>query len=185
MLCIMLWSQIKLTSYDFSDFHITGRFLRFFSCMFTYRTGAGRRLYTITSADARPGTVRCRTVPGRRCKRSAEHRTVPGQFYTNFYVQWYIHLYQNSPPFPPKKQVVNIRKIEADSDRDVEENHTCSKLHKFQKKLDGCMLIILSCSKEKYFFILLFLVFISEISMNMQYLLLQKHVASHRWHFDS
>jgi len=50
---VMLWSQIKLTSYDFTDLHITGefanrpgtgRFLRFFSCVVTYRTGAGRRL---------------------------------------------------------------------------------------------------------------------------------------------
>jgi len=64
---LMLWSQIKLTSYDFTDLHITGefdnrpgteRFLRIFSCMVTYRTGAGRRLYMKTSADARPGTVR-------------------------------------------------------------------------------------------------------------------------------
>jgi len=46
---LMLWSQIKLTSYDFSDLHITGefdncpgtgRFLRIFSCVVTYRTGA-------------------------------------------------------------------------------------------------------------------------------------------------
>ena len=75
----MLRSQIKLTSYDFSNLHITGkfdnrpgtgRFLRIFSCVVTYRTGAGRRLYMKTSADARPGTVRRRTVPGRRCKRS-------------------------------------------------------------------------------------------------------------------
>ena len=89
----MLWSQIKLTSYDFSDLHITGEFdnrpgtglfLSIFSCVVTYRTGAGRRLYIKTSADARPGTVRCRTVPGWRCKRSAGHRTVPGRFYTNF-----------------------------------------------------------------------------------------------------
>jgi len=80
----MLRSQIKLTSYDFSDLHITGefdnrqgtgRFLRIFFCVVTYRTGAGRRLYMKTSADARPGTVRRRTVPGRRCKRSTGHRT--------------------------------------------------------------------------------------------------------------
>jgi len=92
----MLWSQIKLTSYDFSDVHITGefdnrpgtgRFLRIFSCVVTNRTGAGRRLYMMTSADVRPGTVRCRTVPCRRCKISAGHRTVPGRFYTNFRVQ--------------------------------------------------------------------------------------------------
>jgi len=50
----LLWSQIKLTSYAFSDMHIngefdnrlgTGFFLRIFSCVVTYRTGAGRRLY--------------------------------------------------------------------------------------------------------------------------------------------
>jgi len=59
----MLRSQIKLASYDFSDLHITGkldnrpgtgRFLRILSCVVTYRTGAGRRLYMKTSADARP-----------------------------------------------------------------------------------------------------------------------------------
>jgi len=86
----MLWSQLKLTSYDFTDLHITGefdnrpgtgRFLRIFYFVVTYRTGAGRRLYMITSADARPGTVR-------RCKRSAGHRTVPCRFYANFQVQW-------------------------------------------------------------------------------------------------
>jgi len=64
----MLWSQIKLTTYVFSDLHITGefdnrpgtgRFLRNFSCVVTYRTGAGRRLYMTSSADARPVTVRC------------------------------------------------------------------------------------------------------------------------------
>jgi len=64
----MLWSQIKLTTYDFSDLHITGefdnrpgtgRFLRHFSCVVTYRTGGGRRLYMTSLADARPGTVRC------------------------------------------------------------------------------------------------------------------------------
>ena len=92
----MLRSQIKLTSYDFSDLHITGefdnrpgtgRFLRIFFCMVTYRTGAGRRLYMKTSVDARPGTVRRRTVPGRRFKRLTGHRTVPGRFNTNFHVQ--------------------------------------------------------------------------------------------------
>jgi len=49
----MLWSQTKLTTYDFTYLHITGefdnrpgtgRFLRIFSCVVTYRTGAGRRL---------------------------------------------------------------------------------------------------------------------------------------------
>jgi len=102
----MLRSQIKLTSYDFSVGHITGefdnrpgtgRFLRIFSGVVTYRRGAVRRLYMKTSAGARPGTVRHRTVPGRRCKRSAGHRTVPGRFYTNFHVHLSIHLYQTSP----------------------------------------------------------------------------------------
>ena len=92
----MLRSQIKLTSYDFSDLHITGKFdnrpgnglfLRILSCVVTYRTGAGRRLYMKTSADARPGSERRLTVPDRRCKRSTGHRTVPGRFYTNFHVQ--------------------------------------------------------------------------------------------------
>ena len=59
---LMLRSQIKLTSYDFSDLHITGefnnrpgtgRFLRIFFCAVTYRKGAGRRLYMKSSADAR------------------------------------------------------------------------------------------------------------------------------------
>jgi len=49
----MLWSQIKPTSYDYSDLHISsefdnrpgiGGFLRNFSCVVTYRTGGGRRL---------------------------------------------------------------------------------------------------------------------------------------------
>jgi len=31
-----------------------------------------------------------------------------------------------------KKQVVKIKKIEADSDIDGDANHTCSRLHKFQ-----------------------------------------------------
>ena len=60
VLLFMLWVKIKLTSYDFSDLQITGefdnrpgkrRFLRIFSCVVTYRTGAGRRLNMITSTD--------------------------------------------------------------------------------------------------------------------------------------
>jgi len=56
-------AMVKLTSYDFSDLHITGefknrpgtgRYLRIFSCVVTYRTRAGRRLYMITSYGARP-----------------------------------------------------------------------------------------------------------------------------------
>jgi len=64
----MLWPQKKLTMYDFSYLQITseydnrpgtGRFLRNFSCVVTYSMGGGRRLYMISSADARPGNVRC------------------------------------------------------------------------------------------------------------------------------
>ena len=137
----MLWLQIKLTSYDSSDVHITGeidnrpgtrRFLTIFFCVVTYRTGTVRRLYMKTSAGARPGTVQCRTVPCRRYIRSAGHRTVPGRFYTNFHVKNCIHLHKKSPIFYKKKHVIKIRKIEADSDSDCDENHTCSRLQKNQ-----------------------------------------------------
>ena len=118
--CLMLRSQIKLTSYDFSDLHITGefdnrpgtgRFLRIFSCVVTYRTFAGRRLYIKTSADARPVTVRCRTVPGRRCKISAGHRTVPGRFYTNFSRAMMITFISSFAFIPPNKQVVTKERL--------------------------------------------------------------------------
>ena len=126
----MLRSQIKLTSYDFSDVQITGefdnrpgtgRFLRIFSGMVTYRTGAFRRLYMKTSAGARPGTVRHRTVPRRRCKRSAGHRTVPGRFYTNFSRAFINTFISKFAIIPQKKQVVKIRKVETDSDSDCDE----------------------------------------------------------------
>jgi len=111
----MLWSQIKLKSYDFSDVHITGevdnrpgtgRFLRIFSCMVTYRTGAVRHLYMKTLADAR----RCRNFS----------RAIMNTFTSKFAI------------IPHKKQVVKIRQNEADSDSDYDENHTCSRLQKFQ-----------------------------------------------------
>jgi len=116
----MLWSQIKLTSYDFSDLHITGefdnrpgtgRFLRFFFCVVTYRTGAGRRLYTKTSADARPGTVQCCTVPGRCCKRSAGHHTVPGRFNTNFSRAMMNTFISKFAIIPQNKQVVTKERL--------------------------------------------------------------------------
>jgi len=108
----MLWSQIKVTSYDFSDLHIsgefdnrpgTGRFLRNFSCVVTYRTGAGRRLYMVTSVDF----TRILTCNDE-----------------------YIYI-SKFAIIPPKKQVVKIRKIEADFDSDGDENHTCSRLQQF------------------------------------------------------
>jgi len=81
--------------------------------------------------------VRC--PPGRRCKRSAGHRMVPGRFYTdktNFHVQLWYTLISKFAISPPKKQVVNTRKTEADSDSDGGENHTCSRLH-FRKSVFG------------------------------------------------
>jgi len=116
----MLRSQIKLTSYDFSNLHITdefdnrpgtGRFLRIFSCVVTYRTGAGRRLYIKTSADARPGTVRCRTVPGRCCKRSAGHRTVPSRFHTIFSRAMMNTFISKFAIISPNKQVVTKERL--------------------------------------------------------------------------
>ena len=107
------------TSYAFSDLHITGEFdnypgtrlfLRIFPCVVTYRTGVDQRLYMITSADARPGSVRRRSVPGRRCKRSDGHRTMPGRFYTdetNFHVQWCImHYFLNLPIFLSRNRLL-------------------------------------------------------------------------------
>jgi len=60
-----------------SDLHInsevgTGRFLSNFSCVVTYRKMTVRRLYNYNN----------RAMPGRRCKRSAGYRTVPGRFFT-------------------------------------------------------------------------------------------------------
>jgi len=55
--------------------------------------------------------------------------------------------------FPPKKQVVKIRQIEADSDSYSDENHTCSRLQKKLVALVRFMLNILSCSSEIFFFI--------------------------------
>ena len=138
----MLQSQIKLTSYDFTDLHITGKFDnrpgtgRFFSCVVTYRTGAGRRLYMITSYGARPGIGRCYQI--RRCKRSAGH------------------------PFVAR-----------------------SILHKFSRAMmDTFISQFATIPPNIYFCLYMFLVFRSRILMQMQYVL-QNHVASHRWQFDS
>jgi len=79
---VMLWSHVKLMPYSFSDLQITGKFdnrpgtgsfLRFFSCVVTYRS-----------------------LPGRHWKRLTGHRTVPGRFYVtwmkHFHMQWYINI---------------------------------------------------------------------------------------------
>jgi len=73
----VLFIDLQITG-EFDNRPGTGRFLRIFSCVVTYRTGAGRRLYMITSADTRPATVRHRMMPGQRCKPS----TTYGTFFT-------------------------------------------------------------------------------------------------------
>jgi len=137
---LLLWSEIKLTSYEFSDLQITGefdnrpgtgRFKKKFSCVVTYRTGAagvcirtqrlmlGRAPYDIVSY------VRHCTVPGRRCKRFTR---MIQTFTCND-----VHVYTLIPKFPiipPKKRVIKIRNTETDSDRDGGETHTCSRLQK-------------------------------------------------------
>jgi len=67
----------------------------------------------------------------------------------------------------------------------MEKKTTLAQERKILLALVRCMLIILSSSKEIYIFVFMILVFRSEISIKMQYVLLQKHVASHRWQFDS
>jgi len=146
----MLWSQIKLTSYDFSDLHITGefdnrpgtgRFLRIFSCVVTYRTGAGRRLYIKTLTDARPSIVRCRTVPVR--------------FYTNFSRAVMITFISKFAIFPPKNRLLQKKDWGWLWQWWWWKPH----LHKTAKisiALVGCRLIILSCSSNIYILYLCF-----------------------------
>jgi len=87
----------------------------------------GRRpaSYMIASADARPGTVR-------RCKILAGQRTVPGRFYAIFSGAMVNLFISKFAIIPLKKQVVKMKKIEADSDSDGDGNHTCSRLQTFQ-----------------------------------------------------
>jgi len=136
----MLWSQIKLTTYDISDLHITGefynrpdsgRFLRNSSCMVTYRTGGGRRLYMVSSAYTKPGTVRCpdcvvRDQPDtKRCLADClrmKHIFTCNDVYNNIKIR---HL-------SLKKQVDKIRNTDADSKSDGCENDTCSRLQTFR-----------------------------------------------------
>jgi len=66
--------------------------------MVTYRTGAGRLLYMITLADAPPGTVH------------GWNKFLRAMAYT---------LVSKVTIIPLKKQVVKIRKTEADFDSDV------------------------------------------------------------------
>ena len=105
----------------------------------------------ITSADARPGTVR-------RCKRSAGHRTVPGRFYAIFQMQWWIHLYQNLPSFLQRNRLLKWKRLRLTLTVMVME----TTLAQDRKKINStccCMLIILSCSSEIYIFVFMFWVF--------------------------
>jgi len=65
---------------------------------------------------------------------------------------------------PPKKQVDKIRKIEANSDSDGAENHTCPRLQKNSIALVRCMFI--SCLIEMYIFCIMFLVLKWNIYVN-------------------
>jgi len=133
----MLWSQIKLATYDFSDLHITGefdnrpgtsRFLRNFSCLVRYRTGGGRLLYMISSADARPGTVRCPdgvvrdTVQCQADFTRMKHIFTWNDVYNNIKIR---HHYS-------KETGLKMRNTDADSDSDGCENNTCWRLQTFQ-----------------------------------------------------
>ena len=61
---------------------------------------------------------------------------------------------------PPKKQVVKIRKIEADSDSNGDKNHTCSRQ---QTKINSTFLLHVNYSqllmRNIYFFVFMYLVF--------------------------
>ena len=118
---LMLWSQIKLTSYDFSDVHITGefdnrpgtgRFLGIFSCVVTYRNGAVRRLYLKhrpVLARAPYDVVRC---PAGVVKDKPDTVRCPADFTRIFTCN--DTFISKFAIIPQKKQVVKIRKIEAD-----------------------------------------------------------------------
>jgi len=95
----------------------TGRFLRIFSCVVTYRTGAVRRLYMKTSADV----VRC---PAGVVKDQPDTVRCPADF-TRFLRAMMNTFILKFAITSQKKQVVKIIKIEADSASDCDENHTC------------------------------------------------------------
>jgi len=105
-----------------------------------------------------PDTVRC-----------------PADFTRFFHVQWWIHLYQNSPLF------LQINRLLIKKDWGWLWQWWWWKPHllKTAKKISS------SAAQNKYIFCIYVLVFRSGISMLMQYVILQKHVTSHRWLFDS
>jgi len=135
-LCVkqgMLRSQIKLTSYDFSGLHITGKFdnrpgtgpfkkinLAWSHierapagvCIWKHRPMPDRAPYGVVRDQ--PDIVRCLADFTRIFTCNDEYICI-----SKFAI------------IPSKKQFVKIRKIEADSDSDGDEKHTCWRLQKY------------------------------------------------------
>jgi len=158
-ICIMLRSQIKLTSYDFSDLHITGefdnrpgtgRFLRIFSCVVTYRTGPAG--VCILKHRPMPGRAPCNVLrcPAGFVRDQPDTVRCPADFTRFFHVQWWKYLYQNSPLF------LQINRLLQKKDWGWLWQWWWWKPHllktaKFSIALVGCRLIILSWSSNIYF----------------------------------
>jgi len=155
--------------------HITGEFdnrpgtrrvLGTFSCVDTYRTGACRRLYMITPADVRPGTVLC---PSGVVRDEPDTVRCPADF-TRIVTYNDEFFYLKFAIIPSKKQVVKIKKLESDSDSNGDENHTCSILQFTSTcSLHGNHRQLLK--QNISIFAIMFLGFRSEMSMQMQYVL--------------
>jgi len=111
-----LWSQRSANhQWLFENRMGTRRFSTIFSCVVTSRTGDGRRLYMITSADARPCTVR-------RPVGVVRDRPRTTQCTADFTLKKHIFtaiMYISRSSFvimPPNKQVVKNRKTTSDFD---------------------------------------------------------------------
>ena len=100
-------------------------------------------------------------------------------FYTDecFYLQRCIHYYQNSPSIL-QRNVVKIRKTEADSDSDGGETHTGTRLHNIYQHL---FVACYSFSAAQCFLSVEVNIYVHTICT----LSLQIHVASHRWQFNT
>ena len=148
----MLWSQIKRTPYDSSDlqnhrriWYAPGHRTIFKNFQLRGHISYGRR-----SASVYDNIGQCRTVPGRRCRRSARPRTEPGRLKTinftcnNLYIN--IKIYHHSF----KEKVVERGKFKADFDSDESRKHTCSRQQKIQEHL---FVVCYSCSATQGEFI--------------------------------
>jgi len=136
----MLWSQIKPTSYDYSDLHISSEFdnrpgIGGFFKKFLLRghISYGRRpaSYMISSADARTGTVRSQDGVVRV---QPDIVQCPAVFTRMKHIFTCNNVYNNIKirHHSSQKKVVKIRNTDADSDSDGCENNTCSILLTFQ-----------------------------------------------------